>query len=461
MRDTTLVFNGVQGATGEYALQGETLEGILQAFDRQAARRRGSDRGVAFGVEPGRLASAGWGVVFPRDGDPAVRDALEPLIDHRRKQVSDESRFRVLDGEDGLLPGESKGDYLARQGVAPGPVRPEIMPYYLLLVGSPREIPFEVQYQLDAQHAVGRLSFDTPWEYSQYAESVVAAEAGRCRRPRRTVLLAPRNPDDAATGLSSRYLVKPLFEGLSAVEDWRVDSLVGEGAAKAAFTSHLGGEETPALLFAACHGLCFDAGDPLQRSFQGSLLCQDWPGPKAWHRAIPREHIFAGSDVASGADVAGLVAFLFACYGAGTPRLDDFDRTVRGRTSVIAPEAVVSRLAQRLLGHPKGGALAVVGHVERAWSYSFLWRSTAHVAVFESALRGLLEGWTVGMSMEFFAFRLAELGSELIHALDARGAGREASEALRLWAAHHDARNYVVLGDPAVRLAVEEALDDG
>ncbi|MCH9647603.1 MAG: hypothetical protein K0U98_05145 [Deltaproteobacteria bacterium] len=456
-----LAFNGVHGATGRYALEGVTLETLLESFKGRSGRRRSGGRGVAHGVDPNDLSSAGWAVVFPLDGDPAVRNAVEPLLRHRARQVDNERRFRIFEGEDGLLPGESKGEFLARHGAGPGAVEPETVPYYLLLVGGPEEVPWEFQYQLDSQYAVGRLAFDSPWDYEAYAESQVAVETGIPCRGRKAAFLAPCNPDDRATELSNQWLVSPLQETLAGTESWQIEARLGAEADKVAYGRYFGGDATPALLFTAGHGLCYGSGDPLQRSFQGALLCQDWPGPKAWRQAIPEEHFFACSDVASRADVRGLIAFFFACYGAGTPRFDDFDRTVRRRRSVIAPKAMVSRLAQRLLAHPAGSASAVIGHVERAWSYSFLWRSRAHVGVFESTLKGLLNGWTVGMAMEYFSYRLADLGSELLHALENPESETQRMEILQLWAAHHDARNYVVLGDPAVRLAVRESPTDG
>jgi hypothetical protein len=65
--------------------------------------------------------------------------------------------------------------------------------------------------------------------------------------------------------------------------------------------------------------------------------------------------------------------------------------------------------------------------------------------------------------MEFFGVRYAELSSDLTEEIKDRKARRprpeaetvEEDEALSsMWTANNDARSYVVLGDPAVRLAI-------
>ena len=81
-------------------------------------------------------------------------------------------------------------------------------------------------------------------------------------------------------------------------------------------------------------------------------------------------HYLTAADLDDDARVHGLIAFLFACYGAGTPAADHFlaDRSKAPVPIALAP--FVAALPQRLLSHPGGGALAVIGHVERAWGYS-------------------------------------------------------------------------------------------
>jgi hypothetical protein len=447
------VFNGIDAETGDYLVPPMTPGEVFEVLRRRPYVP--TPRAVMPGFDPCSLAECGWGVIFHRGADPAVREALGELLLHRQRQAGE--RYRELAGADAWRPGDDSELFLSRFGLAPGPVNPKRMPYYLLIVGDPETIPYSFQSQLDVQYAVGRVAFDTLDEYAAYARSVVAAETGAVARARRTVLFGVRNQDDPATALSADHLIAPLAELLAAssAEGWEVDSLLAQEATKSRLAGVLNGDGRPALLLTASHGMGFPDGSPLQLDHQGALLCQDWPG--RGHGPVLPEHYFAAADLPDDADVAGLVAFLFACHGAGTPRYDDFAHRSDWQKREIAPRAFVSRLSRRLLTHPRGSALAVVGHVERAWSQSFLWRGgVSQTDVFESALGLLRKGWPVGAAMEYFNQRYAELAALLTTELQKIQLG-EAVDAGRLsvlWTAHNDARSYVVVGDPAVRLAV-------
>ena len=75
--------------------------------------------------------------------------------------------------------------------------------------------------------------------------------------------------------------------------------------------------------------------------------------------------------------------------------------------------------------------------------------------VFRNTLRRLLAGHTVGWAMEYFNHTHAALATELSNLWESQ----QFLEAVNpewfseLWMAHNDARNFVILGDPAVKLA--------
>ena len=405
------------------------------------------------GVDSGKLEEAGWGIIFAGEADPAIKDALKELMEWRKPQAGE--YYYEFEGYKGYRPGDSHLDFLARQGMGPGQADPRKVPYYLLIVGDPEAIPFAFQYQLDVQYAVGRIWFDTVEEYARYARSVVTAEKGKVSLPRRAVLFGVRNPDDQATRLSSAQLVEPLGKALPTAlkkgqPAWEVQTLLAGDATKSRLARLLGGDETPALLFTASHGMGFPAGDPRQLSDQGALLCQDWPGPRDWDQPIPPEHYFAAGDVGPDAGLLGLIAMHFACYGAGCPRFDDFGHLTSKKPPEIAPRSFLASLPRKLLSHPRGGALAVIGHVDRAWGYSFNWREAGpQLQSFEDTLKELMRGQPVGAAVESLNQRYADLSSTLSGALqDLRYGKRPDVEGLAgMWTANNDARSYVILGD--------------
>jgi len=467
----TITFNGLNGATGDYfqtplpmevisrVVLGEKIDPDHLAelrFRHERARKK--HLGLIEGKDPKKLEEAGWGVIFTKDTPQAVRDALQPLLDFRKAQATakDERRYK----EYNYRAGETKPDFLERHNVGSGVVDPDKAPYYMLLVGDPEQIPYRFQYQLDVQFAVGRLHFDTPEEYAQYAQSVIDAESGKVKLPKKTAFFATANPDDDATITSMNELSVPLsaFVGGDQKEHWGVETIHEQEATKSRLAALLGGDSTPAFLFTASHGMAWPNGHELQRDFTGALVCQEWPGPEEKVPVVPG-HYFAGDDLSSDARLHGMIAMFFACYGAGIPRVNEFaamDGKDPGTT--IAPAAFVSRLPQRMLAHPKGGALAVIGHVERAWGYSFQTnRGAPQLQTFQSALKRLLEGHPVGSALEPFNSRYAEISQDLTSELAAvREDGKKPNPFVlsSLWTSNNDARNYAVVGDPAVRLAV-------
>lgn len=526
MADSLLYYNGVNAVTGDYALSPRTLDSLsaqslpepspahvadltkrkqqtdgsdgklathrqdlmqaeaeLQTLLRaqttdctrlDSVRRRISEHesylsrnthaGVRQGVNPCDLSQAGWGVILPARTDgtkqAAILEALEPLLTHRSQQAG--AHFRKFLGGEGFRTGDTKARFLSRHGASPaGPADPDLVPYYLLLVGSPEEIPFEFQYHLDIQYAVGRLFFESIAEYHNYARSVVDAETRGSSKPQRMCLFGVQNPGDPATERTQRLLVSPLADSLqNSQARWQFDRPLPAQTTQSALAERLGGRETPALLFTACHGIELPTDHPLQRRRQGALLSNQWsrsPGTP-----IAEDSFFAAEHLASSADVQGMIVFAFSCFSAGAPRPAEYPYPDGSIPSTAASAPFVGALPMALLGHPRGGALAVIGHVERAWGYAYGVedpRQRAHTAVFQSTIERLLLGHPVGYAMEFFNEHYAERTTALSELVFQILNHRKYDPAVlgELWMESADSRGYVVLGDPAARLSFAPA----
>jgi hypothetical protein len=346
------------------------------------------------------------------------------------------------------------------------------MPYYLMIVASPEQVPFEFQYALDVHYAVGRLDFhgstrdDTLLMHARYARSVVDAESGAWGLPRQAVIFSALNKSDMTTTLLASTLIHPMLEELRrddlTVDDWQVTPVLGELATRSSLLRLLGGDRTPALLFSASHGLGFKMDDDRQRAEQGALVCSDWQAGQP----IAPEMCVAAHDIGPDANPLGMIVFMVGEYGAGTPQYANRPGDTRQQ---VARHPFVSALAQRLLSHPNGGALAVIGHVDVSWMFTFeqftqgpsgeqRWKSEGNTTFINTVSR-LVRGHTVGSAMEFFNVRYAQAAADLVDAL-LNPAGLSDRQRERLMIETIDIRNYIILGDPAVRLPVDALVPD-
>ena len=393
-------------------------------------------------VDPRALDQAGWAVVFAKETDSQVREAMAPLLSWRREQAG------KLYQEIEVLPGEGARGFLKRQGIAPGIADPEHLPFYTLLIGSPETLPFEFQYEISNSRAVGRLYFRTPEEYAVYAETLVASESSdrSAAESKKAYFIAPSHENDPASQLKLKHLIRPLVSRLAkALPDGSVDLLAGGRAGKAAIVNALT-EMKAGFVFGAAHGYRLPAGHPEQEIYQGAWVCQDWPGPP---EAVDRAHVLTREDLPSA--VQSQVLLLLGADSAGTPKWDQFDseNPFTDRRSV-ARRPFVNDLAMHLLSR---GALAVIGHVDRSWTTTFLQADGEPFQqnVIEDIVRQLLKGWPVGLAMRSMAERSMQLLFQFYETLRSADSS-DALEIGQLWVAGIDARNYIILGDPAARI---------
>ena len=469
--DPNLVFvNGIDPETGAYAVPPRAIEEFAKGIRRSPSVSSVRDLhgeqprsfGLPFGIKFDLLEEAGWGIIFHEDTPQDVRTALSPLVTARRNQAK--NRFKELD----YKKGEQTKEWYQRHGISTGTMATEIVPYYLLLVGGPNLIPFEFQYLLGIEYAVGRMAFDTALEYECYARSIAAYEAAKSvPNAKEIVYWGTHHLGDPATELSSSQLISPLANGIagavgalkqpiSAQVQYGQKLLAGDDATKATLLENLHGDKPPALLFTASHGIAIPSGRPNQRTNQGALLCQDWPSFGSVHP----EHMLAAADVADDANVSGLVALLFACFGNGTPNADQFlmDLSQAGKAPPLAPEPFIAALPRRLLSHPNGSALAVIGHIDRAWGFSIQGPNTPgpQIGPFRNSLGLILTGCPVGHTLtQQFGAKFAALSAALLSLISPTAPPQmrpSDRDLVTYWLQRNDAQNYVLLGDPAARI---------
>ncbi len=410
-------------------------------------------------LDQGDPLIAGWTILLNRN-DPRRDDylrVLRPLAKRRGMKKPDEPL--LFNGS--AYPGWQ--DWLLKNYT---PMDLSDPPFYVLIVGGPDQVPFHFQSFLDASAAVGRLDFDHLDDLATYVEKVIRLESAPAPVVDRQVLFfAPDGGPQDATYFSRRFMVDPLAKMTES--DLRVDArrLLGDDASRACLVETLR-ETHAALVYTASHGLGAP-NEPLeiQQRFNGAIVCQTEPGQ------VLRERLFSAADIPAGEPfLEGAVFFQFACFGYGTPAQSDFAHWAPTTRARNAAKDFVSALPRQLLAHPQG-PIAYLGHIDAAFLHGFDdpedlelgARWSPRLKPFIEALKSLLQVQPVGLALQNMNMRYNNANAYLTNLFEnslATGVGLITEQLPRVASTYilrNDAQNYMVFGDPAVRLRLPEA----
>ncbi len=415
---------------------------------------------------PNDLSKQRWGIVAPKgpEGDRLLA-LIAPLRQAREQAQGAPARvYRFPPKPSGEVEGawamRWKQEVFRREG------RPESeLPRYLLLLGDLDQLPLEVQQVLSTDAFVGRLAFPSEEGYQAYVAKVLRWEGEASREERTRMLFYTSWDGTEATSLG--------YEGLVArsVEACRQEQRLGSfpmaeilelGSQQPALLEQLlaqAAELGPGVLFSLSHGAAGSGEERRER--QGALI-------------LPKGGALLGKDIASRPFLPGGVWFFFACFSAGTPARSSYTHWLRQlhatdpaaarELSSVLPERerpFIAALPQAVLANPEG-PLAVMGHVDLAWSYSYRDHGRPTPSRFFGVLKTLAEGGRAGVALNSLQRFVNEASVELTLLYNQEQPGASGSQPPKdpirlaeLWMVRQDLSNYILLGDPAVRLPLK------
>lgn len=443
-------------------------EGAGDTFDRRL-----------IDADPNDLALQGWAIVAPdgKEGDRML-EAIQPLRALREAEQNAPAKvYRVPPGMTEEEAKDWKADTFWPEGMPD-----EEVPLYVMILGDLHQSSAELQHKMATDTMVGRIHFaDNAGKtdlaaYAAYAEKVVrfAEEGTPEAKPDFVFYTAPDGSTATVTG--DARLVKPsVAASKEALASGRLPAAAVRELSAESVDELLGAwkDARPSVLLSVSHGL----GAPRR----------GWESEEAqWRRqgamVIEPSEIFDAERARGQTFLPGGVWFYLACFGAGTPRTSMYHAWLHELSKAGAYggsiEAVkkslpseeerpfLAALPQAVLASPRG-PLAVIGHLDLAWTYGFSGvkraaesRKSRILAPLEVLVRGSRAGVSLGRLMHPYCETNDELMTNYQREKDARIANRpnplDPTEQAHLWMLRNDLRGYVLIGDPAARLPLKQ-----
>ena len=396
----------------------------------------------------------GWGVVLPEspglnkqqlaNGEDAPEPILQLIKDRAapvfRYRPDWQHRFRFLrnyaDGKDIAIGGSP-------QGVGPGQ-----LPRYLLIYGTPDQVPWDLQYILNASCAVGRLDL----KGNALENYITALRSGWKEieaRSSHAVIWAVNHGGGDITELMRDSIAASVYKKLAADPDIGTNAVFLDGA------SAIGEKlvttlatERPGLVVTTSHGMTGPLGNSTKMRAQlGYLVDQEF---------IPLQP----DNVLAQWQPAGAIWYAHACCSAGSDSKtlfkglvssgSEIDQVLEG---VAGLGAAVAPFPSALLGSPKP-LRAFVGHVEPTFDWTLRDPSNGQTltdAIQRSLYDELFRPAPLGHALRETYSRL----SSLYAAYDANQrefneGGNTRSAMLGNLLVARDIQSMVILGDPTV-----------
>jgi hypothetical protein len=421
------------------------------------------------GGDPSSLRDQGWGVIAPiGDVGDRLLALARPLIERRAAdQDAEVPVYRVPPD----MTAARAAAWIDRKLV--DNAMHEAIPGYLLVLGRPDQVSFELQQVLAGGFHVGRLGFDADAGYEAYVDKLLRSERAPARGPARAVYFTVRD-GTPATELGRRLLMQPCIadaeqqRGAGRFAADEIAAIEDDDPARAA-DRLVEAAAGPGVVFSCSHGEGAPPdgwGSPERRRARQGALC------------LGRGHTLDAEALAKAPFVPGGVWLMFACFGAGTPAHSAYHHWLARLAAAgehdadLAPvlaslpaegePAFLAALPQAALANPDG-PLAVIGHLDLAWSYGFcdldkMSRGERHRR-FHELVAQLVKGTRVGLALGGSLMRARnQVQAEIVIADDAAAAADPAAGDPRArlghrWMVLQDLAGYIALGDPAARIA--------
>ncbi|WP_327000316.1 hypothetical protein OHA72_34970 [Dactylosporangium sp. NBC_01737] len=400
----------------------------------------------------------GWGVVLPWTGDSAADQArlvdapaaIRRLAEARAGRDGPVVlRYQAGDGLGLLRRVYRNGDVQdiaitgGRTGTGPGQ-----RPAYLLMVGSPEVLPWDLQCRLNLSAAVGRLCLPEP-ALERYVDALLDDWAGSAAQPGNPVLWATDYDD--ITDLMRVAVAEQMADRFS--KDPQTSGGLRHLSGAAATLGNLSGAlaaATPSVVITTSHGRTGPLGDPATMARDLGLLVD------------AEQEILDPAGLLQAWQPDGAIWYAHACCSAGSDATTRYTGLVSATSKVAQVLDAVAGLGARIAPLPTAllsaqrPARAFIGHVEPTFNWT-LERPETQQIISAAVIRALWTG--------FFQRRPEPVGlafrQQFRHAAELFGEAQQTNRNSRpksperQWASialltAYDRQSTVILGDPTV-----------